>query len=78
MAIYSLHFIFFSRYSSIPDLNYDKLNSKSIATLVARLSKRFHLSKECLPNATIKQSLGGLRYLVHKKYSENDIGNYSV
>ena len=64
----------FCRYSSIPNLNYDKLHSKTISTLVQRLSKKFNLSKEWVPNANIRQIMGGLRYLVHKKYSEDDIG----
>ncbi|KAI9553065.1 hypothetical protein GHT06_020956 [Daphnia sinensis] len=59
--------------STIPDVNYGKLITKNMANLVTRLAKRFELDKKSHPNTTLRQKIGGLRYLVHKKYMENSI-----
>lgn len=63
------------RESTIPEINYGKLNSKSIANLVLRMAKRYELEKELHPETTLRQNFGGLRYLIHKKYYEKSIGN---
>lgn len=59
--------------TSIPDVNYGKMTTKNVANLVTRLAKRFELDKKSHPNTTLRQKIGGLRYLVHKKYIENSI-----
>ena len=41
---------------------------------ITRLTKRFKLDKECCPQTTLRQQSAGLRYLVHKKYSDKSIG----
>lgn len=51
------------------------MTTKNVANLVTRLAKRFELDKKSHPNTTLRQKIGGLRYLVHKKYIENSIGN---
>lgn len=60
----------------IPEINYGKLNSKSLANLVTRLAKRFNLGNEFFPETTLRHSIGGLRYLVHKRYIDKSIGMY--
>jgi len=63
------------RQRSIPDVNYGKMNSKNIANMVNRLAKRFELDDESHPETILRQKVGALRYLVHKKYNERSIGN---
>ncbi len=65
----------FSPKSHIPEIKYDKLNTKTITKLVMRLAKRFRLDKQAYPNTNLKQNAASLRYLVHKKYDEHSIGN---
>ena len=51
------------------------MNSKNIANMVIRLAKRFELDDESHPETILRQKIGALRYLVHKKYNERSIGN---
>lgn len=47
-----------------------------MASLIRRLMLRYNLGQETCPNATLRQSMSSLRYLVHKKYEENTIGKF--
>ena len=63
------------REKRIHDVNYSKLNAKNISNLVNRLAKRFQLDKDVHPQTNLRMNVGGLRYLVNKKYIDNSIGN---
>lgn len=65
-----LHF----REYPIPDIKHERLNTKSMANLVTRLAKRFKLDKHSCPRTNYRQSLGSLRYLMHRKYGEKAVG----
>jgi hypothetical protein len=73
--IFFLFFFFCSERKSIPDVNYEKMNSKNVANMVTRLAKRFELDEETHPETILRQKVGSLRYLIHKKYNERSIGN---
>ncbi|XP_046455763.1 exonuclease mut-7 homolog [Daphnia pulex] len=64
-----------SERKSIPDVNYEKMNSKNVANMVTRLAKRFELDEETHPETILRQKVGSLRYLIHKKYNERSIDN---
>ena len=38
--------------------------------MVIRLAKRFELDDESHPETILRQKIGALRYLVHKKYND--------
>jgi len=57
----------------IPEVSYHRLVTKNMGNYITRLIKRFELNKECCPRTTFRQQAAGLRYLVHKKYSDKSI-----
>jgi hypothetical protein len=68
-------YFFFFFCSERKSMNYEKMNSKNVANMVTRLAKRFELDEETHPETILRQKVGSLRYLIHKKYNERSIGN---
>lgn len=58
-----------------PDVKMEKLHSKPLTKLIVRLTKKYGITSESIPNVTHSKSYGYLQYLVHKKYVERCISN---
>nr|CAD7405630.1 unnamed protein product [Timema poppensis] len=57
----------------IPEVKRDKLYSKPLSKLVARLVKIHKLPPETCPNLNYRRSEGALQFLVHKKFQDNSL-----
>nr|CAD7574286.1 unnamed protein product [Timema californicum] len=57
----------------IPEVKRDKLYSKPLSKLVARLVKIHKLPPETCPNLNYRRSEGALKFLVHKKFQDNSL-----
>ncbi|KAL8608208.1 hypothetical protein ACOMHN_016663 [Nucella lapillus] len=52
----------------------DKLQKKTISKLAARLLKLYDLPPEVCPNITNTRALGGVKYLMHRRFFEENVG----
>ncbi len=62
------------RQYALPTIRRDKLTPKVLAKLGVRLMKLYQVSQDVCPNISGNRTLRGLRYLLYKKYMEQDIG----
>nr|CAD7196064.1 unnamed protein product [Timema douglasi] len=60
----------------IPEVKRDKLYSKPLSKLVARLVKIHKLPPETCPNLNYRRSEGALQFLVHKKFQDNSVDSW--
>lgn len=54
-------------------IKYEKLHYKPLGKLVARLCNKFNIPIETCTNLSKNRTIGGLRYLIHQKYIENNV-----
>ncbi|XP_076454883.1 exonuclease mut-7 homolog [Babylonia areolata] len=52
----------------------DKLQKKTISKLATRLMKLYSVSPDTCPNITNNRTIGGLRFLIHKRFTEKKMG----
>lgn len=57
----------------IGHIKYEKLHYKPLGKLVARLCNKFNIPIETCRNLSKNRTTGGLRYLIHQKYQENNV-----
>lgn len=57
----------------IGHIRYEKLHYKPLGKLVARLCNKFNIPIETCRNLSKNRTTGGLRYLIHQKYQENNV-----
>lgn len=57
----------------ISHIRYEKLHYKPLGKLVARLCNKFNIPIETCRNLSKNRTTGGLRYLIHQKYQENNV-----
>ncbi|XP_063529874.1 exonuclease mut-7 homolog [Cydia strobilella] len=58
---------------NICNIKYDKIHYKPLGKLVARLCNKFKVPIETCKNLSKNRTTGGLRYLIHQKYEENNL-----
>lgn len=61
--------------NKICQIKYDKLHYKPLGKLVARLCNKFNVPIETCKNLSKNRTTGGLRYLIHQKYQENNVSS---
>lgn len=61
--------------NQISQIRYEKLHHKPLGKLVARLCSKFNIPIETCKNLSKNRTAGGLRYLIHQKYTENNISS---
>ncbi|XP_060535311.1 exonuclease mut-7 homolog [Cylas formicarius] len=61
----------------IPDVKYDKVHSKPWKKLVTRFAKMFKLPADLTPNLNKKRNEGALKFLIHKRFTENTFSDES-
>lgn len=57
----------------IGHIKYEKLHHRPLGKLVARLCNKFNIPIETCRNLSKNRTTGGLRYLIHQKYQENNV-----
>lgn len=55
----------------------DKFHPKTLAKVISRLLKQYNLPVELCPNVQYSRSKSAMKYLIHKKYNENDYSEAS-
>ncbi|XP_064649794.1 exonuclease mut-7 homolog [Lineus longissimus] len=65
----------FSRQFDIPDIRLDKLKYKTLSKLAVRLLKLYKIKAETCPNINNAKAMGGIRFIMYKKYTEKTISD---
>lgn len=61
--------------NNICQVRYDKMHSKPLGKLVARLCNKFNVPIETCPNLSKNRTTGGLRYLIYQKYVTHNVSS---
>ncbi|XP_023939139.2 exonuclease mut-7 homolog [Bicyclus anynana] len=61
--------------NKVSHVKYDKIHYKPLGKLVGRLCNKFNIPVESCKNLSKNRTTGGLRYLIHQKYVENNVSS---
>ncbi|XP_072936683.1 exonuclease mut-7 homolog [Epargyreus clarus] len=61
--------------NKIGHVRYEKLYAKTLSKLVARLCNKFNIPIQTCKNLSKNRTTGGLKYLIHQKYIENNVSS---
>ncbi|XP_045462079.1 exonuclease mut-7 homolog [Harmonia axyridis] len=67
----------FASIHDVPEINWDKMQSKSFKKLIARLVKKFDLSSHLTPNLNKRRNVGALNFLMQKRYVDETFSDES-
>ncbi|XP_070176617.1 exonuclease mut-7 homolog isoform X2 [Littorina saxatilis] len=70
-----VNIVHFLEAAKVKGVKRDKMTPKTISKLAARLLKLYNIPPDACPNITNNRSLGGIRYLMYKRYTEQGMGH---